>query len=562
MIQSGRLLKLLWGIGISGIFLLLTLLFFYPCLSQINSAIIGPPEDNTFFLWFQWYGSRALWNPALEFFHTRLMYYPEGIGLWYANYFYSGVAIAGVLQPLFGFVASYNLVVLISFVLAGVFTYFFLMELTQSRAASIYGAYVFAFSPLHFAHALHHPTVASVQYIPLFLLFMIRAHRQGGAGNRIIAGAMLALSAYSDWNYLIYGGLCLAASYPWTAWSQRKVVSARGVWNLIGVGGSALLITAPVMVPMIFISMKQPAIGADLPGHNVYVADLLGYLVPHAYHSMANMDWIKNINKSMTGTQWEKAVYLGWVNLALAASACLVLRRRVIPYLAGFIIFVILALGVELHVGGNLTGIALPYSVFEHLPFLKHARNPSRTMAFGYAFWAILVAFGIQGILRTVKSPRLKYIALAMCMGLGFMDFYSLCSDVTPVVLPPAYGPIMQDPGYAKKEFAIMNIPWDKGRYMMEQTIHGLPEMQGYVGRKFSVPLIGRLPFDNLPLQREILKKNKVKYVLVRKKRMTWDPSRDEEVRIHSEVAKIARMYSRGYARVYEDDSDAVFKVY
>ena len=146
--------------------------------------------------------------------------------------------------------------------------------------------------------------------------------------------------------------------------------------------------------------------------------------------------------------------------------------------------------------------------------------------------------------------------------GLAFMDFYSLSSDVTPLELPPVYGPILKDPGYAQKDFVIMNQPWDKGRPLMEQTLHGLPDLQGYLGRKFSMPLIGKLPFDNLPLQKEILKKYKVKYILFRKKRMSWDPSIPEEVQVYEGITRVARNYAKVYEKVYEDDGDVLFKVY
>lgn len=551
------------SLAVLAIFSVLTVLYFYPVFSEFGSALIGPPEDNTMFLWLQWYGVRAIWDPLLEFFHTRLMYHPEGMGLWYANYFYTGVAMAAVFQPVFGLVASYNLIVLLSFVLAGVWTYKLLSELTGDRTASLYGAFVYAFNPLHFAHSLHHPSVAAIHFIPLFILFLIRAHRGGGWRDRLAAAAALALTAYSEWNYLIYGGFCLALACVWTAWKQKSLLSPRAFWNAAGIGGGAVLMTAPVLVPMIRIGLAGQPVGAELPGHNIFVADLLGFFVPHAYHSLAETDRVRSLNGTMTGPAWESAVYLGWINLTLVALTAVTLIRRAFPYAAAFAFFAVLALGVELHVGGRLTGIPLPYAVLEQLPFLKHARNPSRTMAFGYLFWAILTAFALKTLFRSPAVPGLlRRMGLVLVAGLGFLDLYSLASDVTPVKLPPVYGPILEDPGYARKEFAIMNIPWDKGRYMMEQTIHGLPDLQGYMGRKFSVPLIGKLPFDDPALQKEMLRSHKVKYILVRKQRMSWDASDPEEVRIYEGTTRISRAYARVYEKLYEDDKDAVFRVY
>ncbi|MBF0254812.1 MAG: hypothetical protein HQL11_06805, partial [Candidatus Omnitrophica bacterium] len=73
------------------LYTLCTLVFFAPVLGRLGSSLIGPPEDNMQFFWFLWYGSKALWDPALSFMHTRMIYFPEGVGLFWANYFYAGV---------------------------------------------------------------------------------------------------------------------------------------------------------------------------------------------------------------------------------------------------------------------------------------------------------------------------------------------------------------------------------------------------------------------------------------------------------------------------------------
>jgi hypothetical protein len=222
----------------------------------------------------------------------------------------------------------------------------------------------------------------------------------------------------------------------------------------------------------------------------------------------------------------------------------------------------VLALGVHLHIGGHVTDLALPYKWLMNFSMIQHARNPSRVMAFGYLFWAVITAFAVGALFRS-PSRKLKHqLGLVLIMGLGFMDFYSVNADLTPVELPAAYGPVLKDPEYPSRGFAVMNIPWDKGRYLMEQTVHGLPDLQGYIGRKFTIPLIGKLPFNNLSEQKKILKENKVKYILIRKKRMSWNPSHADEIKFYNSASLIVRAYSLAYTKVYEDDASATFRVY
>ena len=52
---------------------------------------------------------------------------------------------------------------------------------------------------------------------------------------------------------------------------------------------------------------------------------------------------------------------------------------------------------------------------------------------------------------------------------------------MTPVVLPPCYAEIQKD---KDKDFGILELPWDGARYMMYQTLHGIPCVQSYMGRR------------------------------------------------------------------------------
>ncbi len=43
---------------------------------------------------------------------------------------------------------------------------------------------------------------------------------------------------------------------------------------------------------------------------------------------------------------------------------------------------------------------------------------------------------------------------------------------------------------------------------------------------------------------------------------MSWDPDSAEEVKIYGGVTQISRNYARVYTKVYEDDRDALYRVY
>jgi len=547
-----------------GFYSFLTVLFYYPVLGRFSDALIGPPEDNMQFFWFVWHGAEALARPDWELMHSRMIYYPEGMGLFYANYFYYGVFVASVLRFLLSYVQIFNLLVLSSFALSGVCAYALLKYLTGSRSSALVGGFVYAFNPSHFAHAQHHATIASIQWIPLFVLFYIKSRREGGVRNRLLAAVFLALSALCDWNYLLYGAVFLVLAYFYTALRRRRPVVISEIRNQAVIGLAAFAMLSAWIVPMLVLGVRHAGRTLYLPGIDMYVADLFGFFVPHPEHLLAQVPRIARLNHLMTGNDWEKTAYLGAVNLALVAVFFRRFRREGLVFLLGMAAFMLLSMGVSPHVAGHSLGLPLPYAVFEHVPLLKHSRNPSRIIVFAYLFLSVLAAFSFRHLLGALKGRALKRAVFAVLALLLFLDFYSVAREVTPAVLPPCYEAVKEDAASGEKPFAVLEIPWDGGRYLMYQTLHGLPILQGYVARKFGTSLIGRIPFDfeKLGIQRKLLAAHKVKYIVVHKKRLNFDPESPESVKYNQAVSRIARIYAMHYPKVYEDDGAATFRVY
>jgi len=185
------------------------LLFYFPTFTSFSNALIGPPEDNRQFYWFLWYGSRALFDADLPFMHSFITYYPEGGNLYLANYFYYGVFLTVLLKAFLTTPAIFNLLVLHGYVFAGMGAFFLIRYITKNFAVSLVGGFIYAFNPLHFAHSLHHVTIASIQFIPLFVLFYLKTIREGRIRNVLLTAGFLLLCALCDWNYLVYGILFL-----------------------------------------------------------------------------------------------------------------------------------------------------------------------------------------------------------------------------------------------------------------------------------------------------------------------------------------------------------------
>ncbi len=96
----------------------ITVIFFWPWMPYLNSALIGPPEDNMQDFWNSWYVAVGR-NPN-QFFFTDLIRFPEGTPLYYHSFAYPKVFAIAALSKLFGsstmsLILLHNLSLLISF---------------------------------------------------------------------------------------------------------------------------------------------------------------------------------------------------------------------------------------------------------------------------------------------------------------------------------------------------------------------------------------------------------------------------------------------------------------
>src|SRR6185295_3068511 len=83
--------------------------------------------------------------------------------------------IAGMLAArVWGAVAAYNWIVLLSFPLSAAAAYMLARYLALSPGGATLAAMAYAFSPFHVAHAAYHAHIAQTQWVPLYLLALWR----------------------------------------------------------------------------------------------------------------------------------------------------------------------------------------------------------------------------------------------------------------------------------------------------------------------------------------------------------------------------------------------------
>jgi len=492
-----------------------TAAFFYPVFSEFGRVLIGPPEDNMGYLWNLWWGKKTIgqgnWAGLT---YTEYLNYPIGASLLLRNLsFYNlcaGVLLSFVIKSL---PAVYNLLILHGFFLGALGGFFLIRYLTGNFFAALAGGFIFAFNPSHAVRAEHHLQFTSIQWLPLFLLFHIKALRGERGRPWIWAALFFFLNAACSWYDFFYAGLILVFSYLYLCVRRRRLILLGPLWKCLVTGLPAVLVSLFWLVPMAGSGMHSGKVFREPINH--YVVDLLSWVTPFRGHTIFSHGVFEKIRSSFTGTAWDATAYLGWANLVLLLAGYRLIGRRALPFALGMAAFVFLSMGSALHVMGRTLPVPLPYRICESVPGMWFARTPARATIYVYLFLAILVSMVLARLVSAAGARRFRPLLLAVVPLLLFADFFRVSYDKTPAVMLPAYQ--IMEPG---EEYGIFDFPVSYVHsqfYMLMQTFHGKPNLTLHPHRIPGHMLVYDIGRTKPPELRRMLLENNIRYIFVHK---------------------------------------------
>ncbi|HET6313320.1 MAG TPA: hypothetical protein VFH60_05745 [Chloroflexia bacterium] len=297
--QHWHLGALLAHLGLSIVVTWPLVLNFLPGSGTLVPGVMLEDRDQN--LWNLWWVRRALFeghNP----FVTDLIWYPTPVSLYYHTLNVFNGLLAVPLLSVFSLTTTYNLIVLFSFVMGGYGAYLLVHYLCGNRWAALVGSVVFAYSAYHVATMRSLLQLISLEWVPFFLFFLLKALFQPGWESRadfvrwlwrraLPAGFFLFLVSLVDWYYTMYAlmlagllGVYMAVRYLWEKRRHPEIGLARGVLEpLLRIGACLaiyLVLVSPILVPTIRelrqTNYMQPARDASLSNS----ADLLAFFQP------------------------------------------------------------------------------------------------------------------------------------------------------------------------------------------------------------------------------------------------------------------------------------------
>lgn len=527
--------------------------FYIKYLPDLSTMIIGPARDNNSYVWTLWWGYQAVTNPAASFSFSNMIFYPEGGSLLYQQYSWYNLFLSFLLQPFLGLALVYNLLMLHSYILAGLGAFLLIRYITKNSLAAAVGGFVYAFNPNHVSHSTQCVAISAIQFFPFFLLYYIKSLREATWRATAAAAVFFLLTALCEWTYLIYCGFFMLSAYAYLAMARRRIILKDVIFKSLVIAGLTLLVVSPWVLKMMIAAVGHPEVYRG--GHFDFVVDMLAPIVPsvHQWQFKAFPGFLGRVGTMFTGTSYECASYFGLINIGLIVYAFRNALAASAKYILGLLASLLLAFGPLPHILGVTIPAALPTLLYVKMPFLANARDPVRYVLFVYLFLAIIVGISLDHLMRR-GHKKLVYLLAALI----FLDFLTIPDQKTPLELPPVYAQIQAD----HDNFGVLDLPGgapsNKYRYMVYSIFHGHPVVHSYIPRKLGSTLEDRLVLNDLAAQKQQLIDAKVKYIVIHKELMAEnDPKRHVESQIRN-----LQDYPRYYHQLFSDDSQVLFKVY
>jgi hypothetical protein len=480
----------------------------YPLARQFATAIPGVEGDATSFVWALGWAKSALVDLRVNPFRTDYVFYPLG-GATQLMWAVSLIGLVSIpLQSLFGLIAAYNLLYLAATVLTayGMFllaeyvlamtedgrrgtafdpsplppfqtllvVQFVLQSRRLARRSSPLAPFVaglaFAFAPLRLGYGLAFLNLFNTQFIPFFVLFLLRATRARSWRDAAIAGVFFGLNAYIDFQiaaFLALFALIYAAHIVGSDWRAARASVAR--WAVVALVAAALAAPMLAMLQQDFDAEGGNYIGVFPLKYSLERSyDLVSYVVPNARSTLyadapLKIAGVNAPTKPGDGGPFapDFQSFVGYIVLALAAYAAVRRWRAARFWLLVAILFALFSLGPSLHVLGRDTGIPLPYLALHEIPILNNIRIPMRygiMVSFALAMLAAIALDDLQrrGARRERRGARIVLRLVLLFSPLAILlECAVLPYPVQSLPIPPIYNDLARVPG----DFTILEIP-------------------------------------------------------------------------------------------------------
>ncbi len=506
-------------------FILLSLLVTHPMIFKMKSHIYGYPGDPLGSVWRIWW-YKFSWGHHISSRFITVIAHPFGVDLSQEISSIPFNYLVFFITLLSNEIFTYNFILLLSFLLAAITMYFLVYHLTRNKGASTVAGVLYAFCPWHFAHAGQHLSLASIQWLPLYALFLFKLFNKRTYKNAFLCALGFSLVFLTDFSYVFLISVLTAAFILWGLWfslgPNRRFHPTSSKVSLLKTS-TVILVTFLIALTMILpftysifkTALTLPKVESmatlgyikpfrDLTSNS---ARPLGYLLPSRNNPFFGRFTKRFIESPFYGGHpTEHTLYLGWVGIVLSIVAIRNWRRKsklvnkltsrqvnkltrkqvdkltskqVDPLLVtrcqkgvSFFLFAAIVALIFSHSPyteiGNFRILFPSYFMYKIAPMFRcYAR-------FGIVVMlcvSVLAGIGFASILKRIKSAKKRRVLLSIILLLVFIEFAPVLPApmVNAVNPPPVYEWLAKEGG----DFTIAEYPMENNQeYLFWQRIH------------------------------------------------------------------------------------------
>ncbi len=444
------------------------------------------------FLWDIWWFKYAIFTLHTNPLINNTIYYPmHNIPMVWSTPLNELGSIP--FQFIFGNLITYNLLILTHFVLSGFFAFIFLRKLIKDDLPAFVGGVVYTFSVYHFVVSSGMLGLATIEFIPLFLMFFLNFIETQSIKNFILMTCFAILVVLSDPYIAIYFLFTFAIVFILYAllFNRTSIFTEKRFWGLFLSGITTIAVVSFFYIPMVKTVEGLSSAHTMSKDALLYSEDLLGYFLP----THSNFLWGRFYSDNKLNPTIAH-YFIGYVVLILSLIG--IFRSRLI-FKGLFIFFLLvtflLSLGPYLQVNGPVLinfhnayhFIPMPYYLFWKIQILKFLRFPNRYSLCVELMLAIFVASGLSMMMRRNVSSIVATIFLSVIIPLEVTT--GIPFNTSDAVIPAVYKTIKHEQNIkviyelpSGNEFDLPYVGYSY-IYMYYQTYHHKTIVYGHIPR-------------------------------------------------------------------------------
>ncbi len=463
-----------------------------PLAFHLTTFQPGEGVDDPALTWSLWWTRYAIFDLGVSPLTTDYVFYPTGINLVaYTPTFLNGI-LSIPLQFALSVVIAQNLMVYAALVIGGYGTLLLAREIfarlgiVQSRqtdfAAALAGA-VYAFGAWHVNYVWGaNFFLLSNEWIPFYALYLLRMDKQPWR-NGAIAGLFVVFQAWTEMTFALFQAIFTVLYFVYLLLTRRRALNRIFFSNIFMLGIIAIIGASPLFYNLWEDVARYGYYLASGVGRvQIFSAEPISFFIPSARHPILGA-WTQTLTQANT-----HYAFIGYAVLILAIIGLWFRRasREIRFWTILAFLFASIMLGSTLIIGGQSTGVPMPFALLREIPFVNANRYPVRFNVMLMLSLTPLVALGAYRLLQARRGS----IVLGALIALMAFEQWVFPIPLSDMRVPEIFQAIRDEPG----DFAILEIPlgW-RGSISMQgkqddrtqffQTIHHKRLLGGITSR-------------------------------------------------------------------------------